>query len=158
MVLNIKNLFKKVCMLSAAATMAVGLGASFAEAAPGANDTGFKIESVSIAAASITKTDTNKPYVTLSWISNLSYDGSSKQLIESVSTNFTDGTLYLRIADTEGAAPTNANDWVKYDITDSTSITSSLSNEKLKRVNAGTYYAYGYIETDENHSSPTSNQ
>jgi hypothetical protein len=151
MVLNIKNLFKKVCMLSAAATMAVGLGASFAEAAPGANDTGFSIDSVSIAKGNIPLNTGATNYVTLGF-NTVTYNGNGQQLINSVTTNYdtTKANLWLRIADDSNG--TISTDWVQY------TGANSLTADALKRTNLGTYYVYGYMESnDTNYDAPTAN-
>lgn len=170
MVLNIKNLFKKVCMLSAAATMAVGLGASFAEAGtPGAGTTGVEVGSVDISKAG--STDSLVLTVTIPLADTLTFNGTAQQLIlasktannETTTLNVTSsletsnfqfyGTnsnvdLWLRVADvTDGTAATAAaGDWIQY------TGESSLTNSKLKRTNVGTYKVYYYIDGKNNYN------
>ena len=80
---------------------------------------------------------------TLTLASGLTYDGLAKQLITAVTNTAqipVGATLYLRVADTEGAAPSSASDWVQYSDAD------SLTNTVLKRTNSGTYRIYWYLD------------
>jgi len=94
MVLNIKNLFKKVCILGASATMALGLCAPLANAAAPGSDTGKLRGAVTIAQSTTGLT------VTINLKNNLTYTGSAQQLIDSVDVGGFAGTpgvkLYLR--------------------------------------------------------------
>jgi hypothetical protein len=164
MVLNIKNLFKKVCMLSAAATMAVGLGASFAGATPpGITTKGAQAGTAQIDQASnaleVTVTTHASPYT---------FDGTAKQLIDSVSvtssiqgdTSFSyygensSVDLWLRV-DTSTDTPTNAQ-WVRY--TDESSGNGSLLDTNLTKTDAGNYYVFYYVDGKTNYSDITGAQ
>ena len=161
MMLNIKNLFKKVCMLSVAATMAVGLGASFAEAEePGAGTTGVEVGSVLINKAAGTELTVDIPLS-----DTLTFDGTAKQLIlasngtktlnvksnlETITFFGTNSTvdLWLRVADDINTPPTKS-DWIKYEEA------STLMNAKLTRTDAGTYYVFYYVDGKTNYSDIT---
>ena len=151
MVLNIKNLFKKVCMLSAAATMAVGLGASFAEAGtPESSTLGTRVDGT----ATISKSTTN-PIATIGLNATQTFTGGPLQLISNITSvklgdqeltytgNAASVKLYLRVADTQETSTSTAN-WVEY------TGAESLSDTNLTRTNAGTYYVYYYIDGGDN--------
>lgn len=162
MVLNIKNLFKKVCMLSAAATMAVGLGASFVGAegpsttTKGEQATGTARIGQASDALTVTVTTHTSAYT---------FDGTAKQLIDSVKVTssisgdssfsyYGDNSsvdLWLRV-DTSTDTPTNAQ-WVRY--TGEASGTGSLLDTDLTRTDAGTYYVFYYVDGKTNYSDIT---
>lgn len=155
MVLNIKNLFKKVCMLSAAATMAVGLGASFAGATtPNASTLGTHVGSTAIS-----KSTNGNPIATIVLNATQTFTGGPLQLISSITSvtlgdqslaytgNAASVKLYLRVADTEETSTTTAN-WVEY--TEAQSGDGSLSDTNLTRTNSGTYHVYYYIDGGNN--------
>lgn len=164
MMLNIKNLFKKVCMLSVAATMAVGLGASFAEAEePGAGTTGVEVGSVDISKAG--STDSPVLTVTIPLADTLTFDGTAQPLIlasngtktlnvksnlETITFFGTNSTvdLWLRVANDINTPPTKS-DWIKYEEA------STLMNAKLTRTDAGTYYVFYYVDGKTNYSDIT---
>ena len=157
MVLNIKNLFKKVCMLIAAATMAVGLGASFAEAGtPGSNTTGSLIDgSVTISKRSITDSEASSLY---SIVLNAAhtYDGNPYNIIQSITKESPTGmgdtrtiNLYLRVADAQGDAPGASGTGKEWKLYDSTK-TNPLND--WQRTNTGTYYVYYYLDGGNNYN------
>ena len=161
MVLNIKNLFKKVCMLSVAATMAVGLGASFVGAESPTTQKGVKVGSVGIDKAGSTVLK-----VTIPLEDTLTFNGNARQLIlesntegKTLSVTSTlkqitfvgtdsDVDLYLRVSDDINTPPTKS-DWIKYEEA------STLMNAKLTRTDAGTYYVFYYVDGKTNYSDIT---
>lgn len=159
MMLNIKNLFKKVCMLSAAATMAVGLGASFVGAA--APSTTTKGEQATGTAQIGQASNALKVTVT-THTSAYTFDGKAKQLIDSVNVTssisgdssfsyYGDNSsvdLYLRVSDDINTTPTKS-DWIKYEEA------STLMNANLTRTDAGTYYVFYYVDGKTNYNDIT---
>lgn len=164
MVLNIKNLFKKVCMLSAAATMAVGLGASFAEAGePKDGTTGIPLDdSVTIGASATTLT----PSIELA--TGLKYTGSPLNLIKSASiippetiTNETDrataqtaindsgAALWLRVV--KNGTTDGKTGWTKV-WENGTAVSGALSESNLQGTQNGTYDVYYYIDGNGNYN------
>ena len=135
-----KNIFKKISLLSSAALLALGLSAPMASArVPGIDDLGIRYDQVSIGKG------------LLSWLphfilaTGLKYTGVPQKLITGLDT--TDyaqipagATLYVRVADSQSSAPTSANDWVAY------SDDTSFANEVLMRTVPGTYHIYWYLD------------
>ena len=161
MVLNIKNLFKKVCMLSAAATMAVGLGASFVGArSPATTDKGVKAGEVTIG------TSDSILSAVIELKSGLKYTGSLQQLINSAKIQIKVGEaeaseyvrtsegvqLYLRIADSLDTMPASVDNWVNVTNADSSIDTEKFSDDNLKRQQGKTYYVYYYIDGNGNYN------
>ena len=162
MVLNIKNLFKKVCMLSAAATMSVVLSASFAGArSPATTDKGVKAGEVTIDPSdSILSAE-------IGLKSDLKYTGNLQQLIDSAKIKIKEGEaeaseyektnegvqLYLRIADdSSGTMPASGGDWVNVMKADGSIDTGKFSSDdNLKRQQGKTYYVYYYIDGNGNY-------
>jgi hypothetical protein len=161
MVLNIKNLFKKVCMLSAAATMSVVLSASFAGArSPATTDKGVKAGEVTI--------DPSESILSAEIVlkSDLKYTGNLQQLIDSARIKIKEGEaeasdyektnegvqLYLRIADSLDTMPANVSDWVNVMKADGSIDTGKFSSDdNLKRQQGKTYYVYYYINGNGNY-------
>ena len=148
MVLNIKNLFKKVCMISAAATMAVGLGASFAGATPPTDGTttGTSVGNVTIGASETVLTQS----ITLA--QDLKYTGSPHNLITAASiTNAAAGSgvaLYLRAVKSDTTS--DPKTWTKV-WENGTAISGALSNSNLQGTQNGTYNVYYYIDGNGNY-------
>ena len=143
-----KNIFRKVCVLSLAALASLGAVSPAANAAaPTGESMGVHYtDTVGIAPALYDF----QPVLTLG--SGLTFTGTALQLITEVTNaaNIPEGaTLYLRIADSLGAAPSDASDWVAYSNSD------SLAESALKRVNTGTYHIYWYLDGDNNHADIT---
>jgi len=148
MVLNIKNLFKKVCMLSAAATMAVGLGASFAGAAkPDGTKVGIKASDTTIGASEATLTQS----ITLA--TDLQYTGSAQNLVKDASiTNAAPGSgvaLYLRAVKGDDTSTTKT--WTKV-WENGTAVSNALSDSNLQGTQNGTYNVYYYIDGNGNYN------
>ena len=143
MVLNIKNLFKKVCMLSAAATMAVGLGASFAGASAPDSDVEGTLLGNSGAITIGNKTFT----IDVKYNPNLAYTGSPIAVLNSITLNGVENTdlstvkgqLYLRVKNTATDATGDENDSGWKSSSDLTAITVK---------NKGTYSVYYTTDTD----------
>lgn len=132
-----KHILRKVCLLSSAALVALGLSAPMASAAaPTGSDAGILWnDTVTIGKGSYTYD------LTLLMATGLTYDGTAKQLISSVTGGVpAHGALYLRVGD---SAPASGDDWVKYEGVD------SLAATPLKRTNAGTYNVYYYMDTED---------
>lgn len=132
-----KNILKKVSLLSSAALVALGLAAPMASAAAPDGDTAGTLwnDTVTIGKGSYVYD------LTLELASGLTYDGTAKQLITGVTNGVpTHGVLYLRVG---GATPANAEDWVAY------TSNTDLTNDALKRTNVGTYDVYYYMDTDD---------
>ena len=101
-----KHILRKVCLLSSAALVALGLSAPMASAAaPTGSDAGtLWNDTVTIGKGSYTYD------LTLLMATGLTYDGTAKQLISSVQSGKPQhGALYLRVGD---AAPASVDDWV----------------------------------------------
>jgi hypothetical protein len=152
MVLNIKNLFKKVCMLSAAATIAVGLGASFAEATPpNKGTTGTKLsDSVTINAATALT-----PTITLT-NDTLTYDGNFKTLITAAYLSAETGSgakLYLRAI--KNGTTSDTKTWTMVWEEGNTALNSDdtrFDTENLQGKTAGQYDIYYYIDGNGNYA------
>lgn len=143
-----KNVFKKACVLGSAALLAMGMSSSMVgAAAPTTGYMGVHYENtVGIAPGSF---DDWSPTLTLA--QNLVYDGSDQQLITALTNSVpADATLYLRVADSESAAP-QEGDWVKYQDA------ASLTQAALKKANAGTYHIFWYLDGGSNHNDITGN-
>lgn len=138
-----KKFLKKVCLLSSAALVALGLGMPMASAtAPGAGDIGALYDGQSI----IGKGDINYGF-TLT-LPQLKYNGQAQQLITGLTSNgvLPEGaTLYLRVSNSLGTGPLEASEWVAY------TGESSFEDAALKRTNIGTYHIYYYIDGGNNY-------
>jgi len=141
-----KNVFKKISLLSSAALVALGLCAPMASAAaPTADSMGALYgETVSIGKGAISYT------LALSLAQGLGYTGHAQQLINAVtSTGLPTGAkLYLRVKDAnaESQLPADASEWVEY-INE-----YSLESEHLTGTAKGTYRIYYYIDGGEDYN------
>lgn len=132
-----KNILRKVCLLSSCALVALGISVPMASAAaPTGSDAGtLWNDTVTIGKGSYVYD------LTLELASGLTYDGTAKQLITGVTNGVpAHGVLYLRVG---GATPESVDDWVQY------TGASALENEALKRTAVGTYNVYYYMDTDD---------
>lgn len=148
MMLNIKNLFKKVCMLSAAATMAVGLGASFAGATvPDDTKVGIKAGDTTIGASATTLT----PSIELA--TGLKYTGSPLNLVKAASIENaapdSGVALYLRAVKNGDTSTTKT--WTKV-WENGTAVPGALSESNLQGTQNGTYDVYYYIDGNGNYN------
>lgn len=155
MLFTLKKWLKKVCLFSASASLACFFGSPLANAtAPAAGQKGVQAAGTSTISASTTNATVD---VTLS--SNLIFTGSAQDLISAVSATLNSNPititgdnrgadLYLRV-DTQAAhAPGSVEEWVLY--TGAASGEGSLSDPKLQKINAGTYYVYYFLDGKNN--------
>lgn len=142
MVLNIKNLFKKVCILGASATMALGFLSPLANAAPPSqNDQGTLW---SYGTARITASSDTKVNVKLTLNTNLTYDGSAKQLISGIYAFATDGNKGFEIwarAVKVGATDSTPYNWQKVVSSDGTITLSNVTGTDV-----GDYNVYLWFD------------
>ena len=165
MVFDIKKLFKKVCMVSAAATMAVGLGSSFVGATAPTNGTttGTKLNnSVTISASETALT------ASIELASNLKYNGSAQSLVTSATIippstitddneiataqaaiNASGATLYLRVV--KQGATDDKKGWAEV-WKNGSAVADALNASNLKGTEAGKYDIYYYIDGNGNYN------
>lgn len=131
-----KNVFKKISLLSSAALVALGICSPMASAVPPTETSlGIHYDQVGIAPGTLKWS----PSLTLA--SGLRFNGSNHQLITALTNQVpTDATLYLRVADSEDALPSSSSDWVAY------STSESLANSALKRSQVGNYHIFWYLD------------
>ena len=135
-----KNILRKVSLLSSAALLALGLSAPMASAAaPTSSEMGTRWDGdVTIGRGTYVYD------LTLNLATGLTYNGSAQQLITSVAAAPTHGTLYLRIVNSslqgDARLPSSQHGWVQYETE------SSLTNDALKATDMGTYDVYYYVD------------
>ena len=148
MTLNIKNLFKKICVLGASATMALGLCAPLANAAqPTDGTTGIRWNSsVVISPAN----GYNTLSVNLNLANNLTYNGSAQQLVTNgtVTKNGSEGTgteLWLRVVKTSDNSQQIG--WTK--VIDASDVKTFTG---ITATNSDTYDIYYYVDGKGNYT------